>query len=86
MSTVLAGTAVTLTTFKIDSAQAVELSNNSFQQSNQIATVTGTDDFNHDLKYFQKEKMVELYPKDNYLIAQAFPLAARTFYLSTTTD
>ncbi|MCC5623418.1 hypothetical protein [Nostoc sp. CHAB 5715] len=84
MSTVLAGTALTLTNFKINAAQAVGLSNNSFQQSNQIVTLTGRDDFNDDLKYFQPEKMVELYPKDNYLIAQAFPLATRTFYLTTT--
>ncbi|MEH2236363.1 hypothetical protein [Nostoc sp.] len=86
MSTILAGTAVTLTTFKINSAQAVELSNNSSQQFNQIATVTGRDDFNHDLKYFQPEKTLELYAKDNYLIAQAFPITPRSFYLTTTTD
>ncbi|MDZ8223363.1 MULTISPECIES: hypothetical protein [unclassified Nostoc] len=86
MSTILATTAVTLTTFKINSALAVELSKNSFQQFNQIATVTGRDDFNDDLKNSQQEKMVELYPKDTYLIAQAFPFTARTFYLTTTTD
>ncbi|MBN3892241.1 MAG: hypothetical protein HWQ43_24880 [Nostoc sp. JL31] len=86
MSTVLAGTTVTLTTFKINYAQAVELSNNSFQQFNQIATVTGTDDFNDDLKYFQQGKMVDLYAKDNYLIAQAFPITPRIFYLTTATN
>lgn len=86
VSTVLASTAVTLTTFKINSAQAVEFSNNSFQQFNQIATITGRDDFNDDLKNFEQEKMVELYQKDNYLIAQALPITPRTFYLTTATN
>jgi len=86
VSTVLAGTAVTLTTFKINSAQAVELSNKSFEPSNQIETITGRDDLNHDLKYFEQKQMVELSPKDNYLIAQAFPLTTRTFYLTTSTN
>lgn len=85
VSTVLASTAVTLTTFKIDSAQAVELSKNSFQQSNQIATITGRDDFNNDSKNFEQKQLVELYPKDNYLIAQASFFTPRTYYLTTTT-
>ncbi|MCC5614948.1 hypothetical protein LC605_07635 [Nostoc sp. CHAB 5836] len=86
MSTILAATAVTLTNFKINSAQAVELSSNSFQQSNQIVTLPGRGDFNDDLKNFQQGKTVELYAKDNYLIAAAFPITPRTFYLTTTTN